>query len=409
MHRLFLLLFCCPLLAVSQTIDSQLAKQAEALMSDQAQSEAAQLLGAVGGIPAPSGQEQQRAEYVAATMQAMGLKDVAVTDINNTVGVIPGKSDSVLVFISTLDDLAGVALLQEKSPKPVVKGDRVIGPGTNTSSTTVAMLKAAEQLVSNNIKPDYTLVFAAVAQEETGLKGMKEVYDLYKSRALGFVDVLGDGERISYGAIGIHWWKVKASGEPGHTLRGGLPNLNRGMGRAIDEIFKLPQVEQYAEDYTRLNVGMVHSGTVYNHKPDSGYFTLDIRSLNATAIAELEAAIKSTLEQVGAETETTFEMEPFQLTPGGQIPGALHSPLVTTSQVVSRWLGFEPAMSNRGSSNMNVAIAGGTSAIGLGGNRGGQRGFADEWADIPAMMRTAQHVYLLAAILSSQEAWVSQK
>ena len=409
MHRLFILLFFCPLLTFSQTIDSQLAKQAEALMSDQAQSEAAELLGAVGGIPAPSGQELQRAKYVAATMRAMGLKDVVVTDINNAVGVIPGKRDSVLVFISTLDDLAGVALLQERSPKPVVKGDRVVGPGTNTSSTTVAMLKAAEQLVKNNMKPDYTLVFAAVAQEETGLQGMKEVYELYKSRALGFVDVLGDGERISYGALGIHWWKVNASGEPGHTLRGGLPNLNRGMGRAIDEIFRLPQVEQYADDYTRLNVGMVHSGTVYNHKPDSGYFTLDIRSLNATAIAELEAAVRSTLKQVGAETETTFEMEPFQLTPGGQIPGALHSPLVTTSQVVSRWLGFEPTLSNRGSSNMNVAIAGDTPAIGLGGNRGGQRGFADEWADIPAMMRTAQHVYLLAAILGSKEAWVSDR
>ena len=300
MHRLFLFLFFSPLLTFSQTIDDQLAKQAEVLMSKQAQSEAAELLCAVGGIPAPSGQEQKRAQYVAATMQAMGLTDVEVTDIHNAVGVIPGKSDSVLVFISTLDDLAGVALLQEKSPKPVVKGDRVIGPGTNTSSTTVAMLKAAEQLVSNNIKPDYTLVFAAVAQEETGLQGMKEVYELYKSRALGFVDVLGDGERISYGAIGIHWWKVKASGEPGHTLRGGLPNLNRGMSRAIDEIFKLPQVEQYADDYTHLNVGMIHSGTVYNHKPDSGYFTLDIRSLNATAIAELEAAIQRTLKPVGS-------------------------------------------------------------------------------------------------------------
>ncbi|MGD1892156.1 MAG: hypothetical protein ACFB15_16400 [Cyclobacteriaceae bacterium] len=66
-------------------------------------------------------------------------------------------------------------------------------------------------------------------------------------------------------------------------------------------------------------------------------------------------------------------------------------------------------MSNRGSSNMNVAIAGGTPAIGLGGNRGGQRGFADEWADIPAMMRTAQHVYLLAAMLGSKESLVLEK
>ena len=33
----------------------------------------------------------------------------------------------------------------------------------------------------------------------------------------------------------------------------------------------------------------------------------------------------------------------------------------------------------------------GTPAIGIGGERGGQRGFPDEWGDIPQMMRTAKY------------------
>jgi acetylornithine deacetylase/succinyl-diaminopimelate desuccinylase-like protein len=404
MHRIFILLLILPFFSFAQgPISGKLEKRARKLMTDASTRDAAQLLCEIGGIQAPSGKEQKRAEAVAAKMKAIGLKQVRVTGIYNAVGVIPGSSDSVLVFVSTLDDLAGVAVLQQKSGNPVVQGNRVVGPGTNTSSTTVAMLKAAEHLVNNNRQPRHTLVFAAVAQEETGLKGMKEVYAEYKEKALGFVDILGDGQRISYGAIGIHWWKVNAYGEPGHTLRGGLPNINRGMGRAIDEIFKLPHVETYKEDYTRLNVGMIHSGTVYNHKPDSGYFTLDIRSLNADAIKEIEAAVRGTLERVSKEVETRFVMEPFQLTPGGQIPNALNSNLVTTSKAIAEWLGHEPALSKRGSSNMNVAIGGNTLAIGLGGDRGGQRGFTDEWADIPAMMRTAQHVYLLGAMLGGSE------
>jgi hypothetical protein len=66
---------------------------------------------------------------------------------------------------------------------------------------------------------------------------------------------------------------------------------------------------------------------------------------------------------------------------------------------VARWLGLEPALGTAGSSNLNIAVAGGTPAIGLGGERGGRRGFPDEWADIPSMMRTARHVLLLAAAL----------
>jgi hypothetical protein len=48
---------------------------------------------------------------------------------------------------------------------------------------------------------------------------------------------------------------------------------------------------------------------------------------------------------------------------------------------------------------MNVSVAGGTLSIGLGGSRGGERGQPEEWADIDGMMRTAQHVYLLAVSL----------
>ena len=48
---------------------------------------------------------------------------------------------------------------------------------------------------------------------------------------------------------------------------------------------------------------------------------------------------------------------------------------------------------------MNVAVGGGTPAIGLGGDRGGSRGTPEEWAGFPAMVRSAKHVFLPAATL----------
>jgi hypothetical protein len=36
-------------------------------------------------------------------------------------------------------------------------------------------------------------------------------------------------------------------------------------------------------------------------------------------------------------------------------------------------------------------------AIGIGGERGGRRGFPDEWGDIPQLTRTAKYIVLLAA------------
>ena len=354
----------------------------------------------IAAIVSPSGKERKRAEAVAARMRNIGLASVFVDETPNAIGVIPGYSGLGLVFISTLDELATVAdYPRTAKTSPHVKGDRLIGPGTNTSSSTASILAAAEALVASGFSPELDLIFAAVAQEVTGLIGMKVVYEAFKDRAVGFVDVLGDGRRISYGAIGIHWWRVIATGPPGHSLRGGLPNVNQAIGRAVDRILQMPLPPGNKDSRTIVNVAMLRSGAVFNHKPATGWFSLDIRSLDMKAIDAIEADVATVLSDVSSETGIQLEMEPFQLTPSGQIPGARESTLVTTAEAISQHLGLEPTLSNSGSSNMNIAIGNGTLAIGLGGSRGGKRAEAGEWANIPAMLRTATHVVLLAATI----------
>lgn len=360
----------------------------------------AAFLARIGGIVSPSGKEDERAAAVADRMRAIGLDSVRVTAAPNAIGVIPGRSGRALVFVSTLDDLATVAENQRAAGRPPrVAGDRVVGPGTNTSLTTAAILAAAEAYLESGRRPEHDLVFAGVAQEETGLVGMQELYGDYGERAVAFVDVLGDGRSISYGALGIDWWRVVAEGPAGHTLNGGLPNVNQAIGRAVDRIFSLPWATLDDDTRTRLNISVLRSGTVFNHKPETGWFSLDLRSMEGANLDAMEGDVREVLDQVGEETDIELTMEPYQLMPGGRIEGARDSRLVRMAAAVSRHLGFEPDLSEYGSSNLNVAIASGTPAIGLGGSRGGERGEPGEWADLDVMMRTARHVLLLAATL----------
>ncbi len=382
-------------------IDSPEANRA-ARHVDASTADATRLLIDIGSIEAPSGDEHARAERVAEEMRRIGLSDVHLTDAPNVIGHIPGRSGKAVVFVATLDDLKTVTGHQRaRGMPPAVDGDRLVGPGTNTSSTTVSMLIGARALVEAGLTPEHDLVFAGVAQEETGLVGMRALYADYQDRALSFVDVLGDGRRISYGALGIHWWRVNAYGPPGHTLRGGLPNVNLGIAKAVDRILSLPQPEQHAERMTRINVAMLQSGSVFNHKPPEGWFSLDIRSLDADIIESIETDTREILSAVTEETGITFELDAENLVPGGQIPGARDSDLVRWSEAIAMRMGLEPQFSDSGSANLNIAIAAGTPAIGLGGSRGGQRGYADEWTDIPAMMRAAKHVALLGIALGS--------
>jgi acetylornithine deacetylase/succinyl-diaminopimelate desuccinylase-like protein len=355
-------------------------------------------------IVSPSGEEAERAGRVAAEMRRIGLADVEVDAVPNAIGRIPGRSGRALVFISTLDDLATVAEHRRAADgPPVLRGDRLEGPGTNTSSITAAMLVAAEAMIhafrEAGTGPEHDLVFAAVAQEESGLGGMKAVYERFRDQAIGFVDILGDGRSVSYGALGIHWWRVEGAGPPGHSLGGGLPNVNQGLARAVDRILTEAAHLQDPETRTVVNVAILRSGDVFNHKPAEGWFSLDIRSLEAERIQAIEARVADLLAGVTEETGIPLRLEPWQIMPGGQLPGARDGEIVQTSAAIGRWLGFEPTLSNAGSSNMNVAIAGGTPAIGLGGERGGDRGFVTEWASVEAMMRSARHVFLLGMVL----------
>jgi len=365
---------------------------------------AAELLVEIGGIVSPSGREHERAARVAEELRAMGIDEVQVTGAPNVVARIPGRSGRAVVFISTLDDLQTVALNQEAADgPPVIRGDRVEGPGTNTSTVTVAMLTAARALVEAGFEPEHDLYLVGVAEEETGLRGMFEIVDDLGDRAVAYVDILGDGSSISYGALSIHWWRIMGEGPPGHSLGGGLPNVNQGLARAVDRILDWSRPYQDPANRTTVNVSILRSGEVFNHKPSQGWFSLDLRSLEAGTVTEMEEGVRTILAEVEAETGIALRMEPESLVPGGQIPGALESTLVRSSQVVAQHLGLEPNLNPAGSSNMNVAVARGIPAIGLGGSRGGERGHPGEWADIPAMMRTAEHVYLLALLLAGGE------
>jgi hypothetical protein len=224
---------------------------------------------------------------------------------------------------------------------------------------------------------------------------MKTLFDAWKDRAIGWIDVLGDGQEIVYGAGFIHWWKIIAHGKGGHTEEDVAPSVNLGIARAVDRIHSLAHTETY--DHIFINVAIIRSGEVYNHKPSTGWFSLDLRSMEGEIIQRIETDVKAVLKGVEEETGIRFEMQSVTSLDGGQVPGARESRLVQLALEISRYLASEPIVSPRGCCNMSVPVSHGRLAIGLHGIRGGQRATAAEWASIPAMIRTAKHVLLLAA------------
>ena len=387
-----------------QTLDVALANtQVQQAMKavDAAEDRATSTLIELASIISPSGREFDRAAAVAARMREIGLVDVRLDGTPNVVGALPGTSGSALVFVTMLDDLPAIESLQRSGVRAQRDGDRIIGPATEIQSTVAAMLVAAEALAASGVRLRHDVIFAAVAREETGLQGMKALYEQLEDRALAFVEVLGDGRQIDYnGAGAVAWWRIVAHGQEGHTADQTLPNVNHAIAQAVDEVFALAQRERTRSDETFINVGILRSGEAFNRRPGAGWFSLDVRSEDRAAVEEIAQKIAALLARVEARTGVRLEMVPDFQSMGGEIAGAMTSPLARTARGVSQHLGYEPEFNARGCCNMRVAIEGGSLAIALHGERGGERGSAGEWASVPAMMNTARHIVLLAATVA---------
>ncbi|MGE0553962.1 MAG: M28 family peptidase [Gemmatimonadales bacterium] len=352
----------------------------------------------LASIVSPSGREHERARAVAGRMREIGLAGVEVDSTPNVVGAIPGTSGRAIVFVTMLDDLPVIEGFQRAGDRPRRVGDRVVGPAVELQSMVAAMLTAAEALTRARLEPRHDLIFAGVAREETGLEGMQALYRRYRERAVAFVELLGDGREIAYGAAGaIAWWKVIASGPEGHTMEGGLPNVNQAIARAVDGVLGLDP-RRYADPEAAINVGIIRSGEVFNHKPASGWFSIDLRAREPGTVERIGRDLDSLLARVAGETGIALRKVPEVQSLGGQIEGARDTTLTRAALAVSRHLGLEPTVSDRGCCNMRVAVAGGTLAIAVDGERGGARATVDEWADVGHMMTAARQVVLLAAL-----------
>ena len=172
-----------------------------------------------------------------------------------------------------------------------------------------------------------------------------------------------------YGALGINMFKVHFQGPRGHTLSGGLPNVTRGIAKAIDRIYSisLPSEtqEQKIADFGigkidlrghYLNIAMLGASDAVNHKAEDGWFTVDLRSISNDMIDSIKSQIQTIVEEIAEKESLGWWIETIGEIPGGQIPDARNTRLVRIAEEVMKLFRMDIYIGNMGSTNMNIGI-----------------------------------------------------
>lgn len=354
-------------------------------------------------IAAPTFAEAERAAYVKAEMERLGLSDVETDALHNVYGMIPGANpESPVLLVVAHTDTVFAASTDLSIRRD---GQLIYGPGLGDNSVGVAgMLALARFLCDEGIVPACNVWFVATVREEGlgDLGGMKAAH-------ARFADALGEVinlEGLAYGhvyhsGIAVRRLRISAHAEGGHSwLHFGRPSAVHGLTLLGAKIcaLQLPSLPR-----TTYNIGMIEGGSAINAIATEARLWLDLRSETMAGVETLEKQVRGYVKALTTDG-LIFKVEVVGDRPSGAILPT--HPLVQDALAVLRQLGTEGTLET-GSTDANIPLSHGCPAVTIGITRGGNAHRTDEYIETEPIADGLKQLVLLSLMTAVRIAGVS--
>jgi acetylornithine deacetylase/succinyl-diaminopimelate desuccinylase-like protein len=359
---------------------------------------------ALAQIAAPTGDESERARWVAARFESCGLERVEVDGAGNVIGRHRGRRDgqpvAVCAHLDTVFPRGTEHSIRQAGP-------RYFGPSITDNSRGIAvMLAIAEGLRAGEWHADRPIEFVGTTGEEGmgDLRGAKHYFATRGADAHAAIIVDGAGdERIVHRALGSRRFRASFDGPGGHSWSAfGSPNAVHAAAAAAAAIASLPLPRT---PRTTVTVARIGGGLSVNSIPQHAWLEVDLRSSSAAVLSTVGARIGEIVREAATaenqrSTPGTAPLRPTLVTIGDRPCGELDEahPIVRTAIGITRQAGrdAELAMS---STDANVPISMGIPAIAIGaGGRGGDTHTTAEWfEDVDGLRGAARAMAIIAA------------
>ncbi|MBX0330449.1 M20/M25/M40 family metallo-hydrolase [Oscillochloris sp. ZM17-4] len=331
---------------------------------------------AVQQVPAPTFDERRRGELVVERMRGLGLQDVEHDAIGNVYGRRPGRSRQPGLLVSAhLDTVFPI----ETDLRIRRDGERVYGPGIGDNSTGVAgLLHLADAFQRHDLPNRGDVWFVAnVGEEGLGdLRGIRAAVDRLRDHVAAVVVLEGcDFGTLHHQAIGVRRYRIEAAAPGGHSWGNyGNPSAIHALVRLASRISELsvPRAPR-----TTFNIGVIEGGTSVNTIAQHASMLLDMRSVSASALADLAAQVDRLVRAAAAEhPDVRVSATTVGDRPSGTIPR--EHPLVQAAvgayQAAGATISFQQS-----STDANIPLSQGLPAICVGITDGGNAHRLDEF------------------------------
>jgi tripeptide aminopeptidase len=341
-------------------------------------------------IPAPTFQEQARAEWVIERLAALGLE--GRQDRAGNVCAVAGQGARQGPLVAVTAHLDTVLAPRDATEIRVDEAGRFLGPGVSDNGCGLAALLALARMLTEYPEAagpgaGVLLVFNVGEEGDGNLSGMRFLCknSPFAPRIRSFLVLDGPSlEQITAEALACRRFEIGITGPGGHSWSDhGTANPVHALARCI-AWFSDARAAESPQARRSWNFGVIDGGTTVNAIPASVKAKVDLRSASPEVLEALAAELSSVLERaVQAENDlaragrVTARLRETGSRPGGRLPEG--SPLLAYLRAVDAYLGVRSVV-ECASTDANVPLSLGLPAVSIGaGGTGGGAHTPREW------------------------------
>jgi tripeptide aminopeptidase len=349
----------------------------------------------IAAIAAPTNQESARSRFVADQMAALGAVDVAVDELGDVVGRVPGAGRGPAVLLAAHLDTVfpiGTSLDLARS------NGRIRGPGIGDNSLGVASVMMLPRMLERlGVTPKVDILLTGNVGEE-GLGNLRGITSVMNEHPEIGAVIAVEGHnlgRVTHVAVGSRRLRVTVTGPGGHSWGDfGNPSAIHAAAEIVGDLARLtlPSTPK-----TTLNVGMFEGGISVNTIAPEASFVLDLRSVEEAALRRLAERVEAVLRAPRPGVKIGVSI--LGVRPAGIVPPS--SRIVRLAIETLQSLGISPT-GDASSTDANIPISRGIPAVCIGLTTGGNVHREDEYIDVEPIANGLTQLIVLSLTVASE-------
>lgn len=349
--------------------------------------EALDMLRELGRIPAPSGHEEKRAEYVARWLAQQGATDVREDSAKNVsclVGRCPmqeiGDERDLVIFSAHTD-----VVFPDTEELPLVEKDgRIFAPGIgDDTACLVTLLFAARWFLLRQPALDCNLLVVANSAEEGlgNLAGTKALFSRLAPRVREFVALDAHFPEVVTTAVGSVRYRISVTCQGGHSWKNyGRPNAIKELCDLIEALYAL-ELPSGEGAITTRNVGTIEGGTTVNSIPAAASMLFEFRSTSEQCLVKADEQLRRLVDDRRRD-DARFGIEVVGRRPAaGEVDAAAEADLIERCDSAMEAVLGKKSVHKASSTDANVPLSLGIPSATIGTVTGALPHTRDEWVE----------------------------